>query len=160
MDIEKQEFKRSFRGWDPEEVHLFLRSVAEEIERLNLENGHLREEAGELRRQLDELRTREKTLQETLVSAQRMSDELKDKARAEAELVVGQARLRAEEIVKQAQDQLMQIEMDISRSRLERESLEQRLRGVIDQHLAMLDMRKEARDGQDNVRIMPNREVG
>ena len=48
MDIEKQEFGRRLRGYDPEEVRLYLRSVAEEVERLNLENGRLLEEIGEL----------------------------------------------------------------------------------------------------------------
>ena len=43
MDIEKQEFARKMRGLDPDEVQMFLRAVAEEIERLNLENATLRE---------------------------------------------------------------------------------------------------------------------
>ena len=45
MDIEQQEFTRKVRGYDPDEVKLFLKSVAEEIERINLENATVREEA-------------------------------------------------------------------------------------------------------------------
>jgi cell division initiation protein len=163
MEIEKQEFGRKFRGCDPDEVQLYLESVAGEIERLNLENGEFQEELGLLRRQLDEGRERQETLQQTLVSAQKISEEMKEKARTEAELVVREARMRGEEIVKHAHNTLNQIEMDIARSKLERESLEQRLRGVIDQHLTMLDMRSEARAEKDNLRVMPKRvesEVG
>ncbi len=163
MEIEKQEFRRKFRGCDPDEVQLYLESVAGEIERLNLENAEFQEELGLLRRQLDEGRERQETLQQTLVSAQKISEEMKEKARTEAELVVREARLRGEEIVKHAHNTLNQIEMDIARSKLERESLEQRLRGVIDQHLTMLDMRSEARADKDNLRVMPKRvesEVG
>jgi cell division initiation protein len=163
MEIEKQEFRRKFRGCDPDEVQLYLESVAGEIERLNLENGEFQEELGLLRRQLDEGRERQETLQQTLVSAQKISEEMKEKARTEAELVVREARMRGEEIVKHAHNTLNQIEMDIARSKLERESLEQRLRGVIDQHLTMLDMRSEARADKDNLRVMPKRvesEVG
>jgi len=163
MEIEKQEFQRKFRGCDPDEVRLYLESVAGEIERLNLENAEFQEELGLLRRQLDEGREKQETLQQTLVSAQKISEEMKEKARTEAELVVREARLRGEEIVKHAHNTLNQIEMDIARSKLERESLEQRLRGVIDQHLTMLDMRSEARADKDNLRVMPKRvesEVG
>ena len=163
MEIEKQEFRRKLRGWDPEEVQLYLKSVAAEVERLNLENAELHEELGLLRARLEEGREKQERLQETLVSAQQMSEEIKDRARTEAELLVREARMRGEEIVKHAHDTLSQIEMDISRSKLERETLEQRLRGVIDQHLAMLEMRAQARADKDNLRVMPKRvdtEVG
>ena len=163
MDIEKQDFSRKMRGCDPEEVRLYLKSVAAEVERLNLENAEHEEELGLLRRQLEEGREKQEALQKTLVSAQQMSEEIKEKARTEAELLVREARLRGEEIVKHAHATLNQIEQDISRSKLERESLEQRLRSVIDQHLTMLEMRNQARADKDNLRVMPKRvdsEVG
>ena len=47
-EVERQQFKRKVRGFDPEEVQLYLFSVSEEIERLNLENGRLLEENGRL----------------------------------------------------------------------------------------------------------------
>jgi len=163
MEIEKQVFRRKLRGCDPEEVQLYLRSVASEVERLNLENGELHDELGLLRQTVEEGRDNEKALREALVSAQRMSDEIKARARSEAELVVKEARLRGEEIVQHAHNTLTQIDMDISRSKLERETLEHRLRSVIDQHLAMLEMQRHARADKDNLRVMPSRaesEVG
>jgi cell division initiation protein len=138
-------------------VQLYLKSVAEEIERLNLENGQLREEAGQLRDELAEMRGREKTLQETLVSAQRMSEDLKERGRREAELTVHEARLRAEDLMRVSREQLGQLETDVARLHAERETLEGRLRGVIEQHLALLEMSREARTGLDNVRVMPPR---
>ena len=51
MDIENQDFGRKLRGYDPQEVNLFLQSVAENVERLTLENGELLEELGHLREQ-------------------------------------------------------------------------------------------------------------
>ena len=160
MDIESQEFNRRIRGYDPAEVRLYLKSVAEEIERLTLANGELLEKTGAFRSELDEIRAREKTLQQTLVAAQGMAEEMKEKARAESELVVKEARFRADQIVKQAQDQLARIEGDISRSQLERENIERRLRSVIDEHLTLLDLRKEARGEVDNVRLMPQGRIG
>ena len=83
--------------------------------RLNLENGELLEKVGRLKRQQDELSSREQVLQKTLVSAQRMSDELKERSRAEAESVIRDARLRSERLLQDAQDQLARLEAEISR---------------------------------------------
>ena len=51
----------------------------------------------------------------------------------------------------------MRLEADISRARLDRETFERQLRSVIEQHLTLLDMRRDARAGLDNLRVMPNR---
>lgn len=162
MDVERQEFPRALRGYSPEEVRLFLRAVAEEIERLNLENAALREENGGLRERLEEIRERERALQDTLVTAQRMAGELKDKSRSEAELMVKEARLKAERLLEQAQDQLHDIEAEIGRLKLERDAFENRLRSTIEEHLALLDLRKKDRAELDNLRFLRRRgsEVG
>ena len=104
MDVEKQEFKRKVRGFDPEEVRYYLKSVADEIERLNLENGQLREDAGRLKKERDEIQNREVVLQKTLVTAQKMSDDLKERAQGQAELLVRDARMKAERLLQDAQD--------------------------------------------------------
>lgn len=160
MDVENQGFSRRMRGFDVDEVRLYLKSVAEEIGRLNLESAEMREKVGTLSTQLEQARGREGTLQQTLVAAQRMAEELKEKARAESQLAIKEARFRADQIVREAQDQLARIEGDISRSRLERDNVERRLRSVIDQHLALLEMREQDRGERNNVRVMPAGRVG
>ena len=160
MDIEGQAFSRRLRGYDPDEVELFLRSVAEEVERLNLDNGQMLEELGRLRTDVEQLRSREQTLQKTLVSAQRMSDELKQRAGKESELLVQEARLRADKLLRDAQDRLARLETDVTRSNLERDPVERRLRGILEQHLALLDLRQQAHEELDNLHVMPNRVGG
>jgi cell division initiation protein len=155
MDIEKQEFRQKMRGYDPQEVRLYLHSVAEEVERLNLENGRLREEIGRFKSKLDELRGREEMLQKTLVTAQQIGDELKERARADADLKLREAAFEAERIVQKAQDRLQTLQNEIDRCSLERESFEQSLRGMIEQHLTLLDLRRDARGKKDgNVHVL------
>lgn len=154
MEIERQEFKRSIRGFEPEDVKLYLRSVAEEVQRLNLENADLREEQGRLKSEVEGFRSREKTLQDTLVAAQKMSDELASKSKAEADLLVKEARVKAERLLQQSQDQLSRLEDEISRTRLEADSFERRLRGAIEQHLELLDLRKAKRDDPSNLHLL------
>ena len=157
MDIEKQDFARKMRGYDPDEVQLFLRAVAEEIERVNLENSSLNEEAGVLRQRLDDFKDRERTLQETLVTAQRMSADLKDRSKQEADLLVKEARVKAERVLDQSQDQLQALENEIGRLRLERDAFENRLRAAIEEHLALLDLRKQEKADTDNLRFLRRR---
>jgi cell division initiation protein len=157
MDVDKQEFPRQLRGYAADDVRLYLRSVAEEIERLNLENGTLREEAGQLRERLEDFRERERMLQETLVSAQRMTEQMKEKSQRESDLLIKEARIKAERLLEQAQDQLLQIENEIGRLRLERDAFETRLRSGIEEHLALLDLRKKETGELDNLRFLRRR---
>ena len=157
MDIEKQEFTRKMRGYDPDEVQLFLRAVAEEIERVNLENATLNEEAGVLRSRLDDFKHRERTLQETLVTAQLMSADLKERSKAQADLLVKEARFKAERLLEQAQDQLHALENEIGRLRLEKDAFENRLRAAIEEHLSLLDLRKQEKADVDNLRFLRRR---
>lgn len=157
MDVERHEFQRRMRGYDPDEVQLFLRAVAEEIERLHLENGTFREETGQLRARLDDYRDRERALQDTLMTAQRMAEDLRGKSAREAEVLVKEARVKAERILQQAQDQLQMIEDEIGRLRLEKEAFENRIRSAIEEHLALLDLRKQERADLDNLRFLRRR---
>ncbi len=146
MEIEKQEFRRALRGFDAEDVRLFLKSIAEQIQRLNLENDDLRDQSRQLRHDVDEYRSREKTLQETLLTAQRMSDDLKEQSRTEARLVVREARDEAERLLQQSQDQLTRLDDEIGRSRLQRDAFDNNLRGLIRQHTDLLEMRHKDQD--------------
>ena len=129
-DIQNQQFSKKMRGYEPAEVELFLQSVAEEVERITLENGEMLEELGKLRSRVDELRKHERTLQETLISAQRMTEDMKARADHESELVVKEARIRADRMQHEAQDTLTRLEADISRSKLDREVFERQLRSL------------------------------
>lgn len=158
MDVEKQEFPSRVRGYDREEVRMFLRSVAEEIGRLHLENGVLREDIGRLKESLEDLRSRDKMLQETLVTAQSMVADLREKAQREADGVLKEARVKADRMMDQARAETEKIESELGRARLERDAFENRLRSCIEEHLALLDMRKSERAQQgDNVLVLRRR---
>ena len=157
MDIGKQSFTRKMRGYDPDEVQMFLRAVAEEIERVNLENATLSEEAGTLRQRLEDYKDRERTLQETLVTAQLMSADLKDRSRAEADLLIKEARFKGERLLEQAQDQLQALENEIGRLRLEKDAFENRLRAAIEEHLSLLDLRRQEKADVESLRFLRRR---
>jgi len=155
-DVERGDFKRAMRGLDADDVQLHLKAVAAEIERLNLENAELHESLGRLRAENDEHRKHEQTLRQTLVTAQKMSEDLTRKARAEADLIVQEARQRAERTLLESQDQLVRLESEISRCKLERDLFERRLRNTVEEHLTLLDRRDGERDSAESrLRVVP-----
>ena len=106
MDVENQEFGRKLRGYDRDQVDLFLRSISDEIERLNLERSEMTEEMGKLRSDLEQLRSGEETLRKTLVAAQTMAEGMKQRAEEESKLIVQQARLQADRTLQDATERL------------------------------------------------------
>src|SRR5262249_60581651 len=97
-DIRQQQFAvRLFRGFDPQEVDAFLEEMADEVEELTRENALLKEQLVQLEEKSKGAEGREKTLQETLVTTQKIAEEFKENSRREGELILREAHLRAEE---------------------------------------------------------------
>src|SRR5688500_16971589 len=110
LDIQKQTFTRNVRGYSLDEVRAYLHVVAEEVERLLREVNRLATENELLREESQEHASRERILKDTLLSAQKVSEELRENARREAELIVKDAEARADRIVSHAMDRVHSIE--------------------------------------------------
>ncbi len=146
LDIQKQTFSRGFKGYDGDEVRAYLHLVAEEIEHLLREVDRVTRENHALREDLGEHTARERILKETLLSAQRVSEELKANARQEAELIVKDAELLSERVVAQAMQRVHDLERAIQDLKIERRAARNKLQGTLDtvQHLLVLDAEEEA----------------
>ena len=100
MDIRQQQFAvRMFRGFDPQEVDAFLEEMADEVEELSRENAHLKEQLNAFEEKSRGVEGREKTLQDALVTTQRIAEDFKENARREAELVLRDAQLRSQKLL-------------------------------------------------------------
>jgi len=141
IDIQQQHFKnKMIGGYDQEEVDRFLEQVAEEMETLSVDNQQLRDELSRARLALEDLQRREATLKETLLTTQRMTDELKANARREAELMIANAQLRSEQLLLQAEERRQKMVTDIQALRREKVAFETNLRMAIESHLRLLDV--------------------
>jgi len=102
LDIRRNEFSRAMRGYNREEVENFLTVVADEVEGLVGEHRELARRVNELQKEIDDYRSLERTLMETLVTAQRTSDEMRESSQREAEVTKREAQVRAEQLVENA----------------------------------------------------------
>lgn len=145
LDIQQKRFATQLRGYKPQEVEAFLDLVASEFEEVIKENIALKEELKRKAEKVLELEGREKALQETMITAQRITDDIKQQAKKEAELVLAEAELQAEKIVQNAHGRLVQIVDDINELRRQRTQFESQLKLVIESHQKLLEtMRAEA----------------
>ena len=108
LDVRKKrgDFRRILRGYDPEEVDTFMDLVAERFEELVRENLSLGEERERLARQLEALEGREKAVQDALVTAQKLREEVGDQSRREAEGLREQASRMAEVLKAEAETEI------------------------------------------------------
>jgi cell division initiation protein len=148
LDIQQKEFRvRFLRGYDPKEVESFLISVADFVSGLLKEKDDLARDLADKNRQLNEHRDREKTLKNTLISAQKAVEQMKANAEKEAKLLVSEAEVKAERILNNAHNRLAQIHEDIAELKRQRTQLEIKLRSTIETYLKMLDMQQEEEAG-------------
>jgi len=130
FDIRKQDFARRFRGFDTEEVLAFLDTVADAFERLTGEKAELEERVRTLERTMSQYEDLEATLRDTLVTAQKASEGLRENARREAELILREARIAAEAEIEEARKKAIQIKKDIVDLRSHKETFIARLRAL------------------------------
>ena len=143
LDITQKQFRKVFRGLDPEEVEAFLGLVAVELEDLLKDVTALREDNQRKAEEILEYRGRERALQETLVTAQRASEEIRDAARKEAEITIADAELQAEKIVQAAHTRFLRIVDDINELKRQRIQFETNVRTLVESHVKLLDAFRE-----------------
>ena len=159
MDIQRQSFNRVMRGLDAEEVRAYLTLVAEEVAALQRERDGLQNETQSLKAMLEEHRERETILKNTLLTAQRLSEEIKENARKQAESVVKQAELQADGLLELAQRRAYELERGILDLRAQRSALRTDIRAFITRLTQILDLQEEA-ELEDNLRFLRRREEG
>jgi DivIVA domain-containing protein len=108
-DVRSQDFRRSFRGYEPEQVEEFKQRVAEEMDRMYRERAKLEERLSSFQEQLRAFRDRERAMNEALLAAQQLRVAAQDQAEKESEAILREARADALRLVGQAQDDERQV---------------------------------------------------
>ena len=95
LDIRKQEFRKTLRGYETLGVEEFQMRVADALERANRERSVLEERLAALTEQLRVFREREKAMNEALVAAQQLRQETRASAEREAQAIIREAEVQA-----------------------------------------------------------------
>ncbi len=149
LEIRQHQFTTRLRGLDASEVQAFLETVVADFEDVVRENAQLRREAERLARDLDAYRAREKTIQDTLTTAQTVVEQLKRTAIKESETMIVDAELRAEKILAEARERRAELANEIREQRYLRQRLELDLRRSLEGYSKLIDAFSSADDASD-----------
>lgn len=144
LDIQQQQFKgKMLGGLDPNDVDAFLQLVSQEMESLVRENEELKEQTRKASTQVEEMAQREVNLRETMLAAQKISEEMKNNAQKEANLIISEAELKGERILAAAEQKLAQLSNSIHEIRRQKLQFETALKSLLETHMKMLSVGDE-----------------
>ena len=156
LDLRQQKFKTAMRGYDRGEVDALLAEVADDYEGALREADRLRQDVTRLESALAEHKSEEKSLRNTLVSAQRVADEMRETAERDAERMIREAETRADLLIQKAQGRLEDLQREIEGLRSRRRETETSVEAIINALKNTLDFVREqdARERDDKIRLM------
>jgi cell division initiation protein len=154
LDITQKTFARALRGYERQEVEAFLALVAAEFAEMVREVQALRSDVGRMDEEIAELRSRERALQETMVTAQKACEDIRESARKEAEITLAEAELQAEKIVQAAHGKFLRIADDITELKRQRAAFEAQVRAVVESHGKLLEAFREP-DAGEQIEYLP-----
>jgi len=149
LDIQQQQFKVKFRGFDIREVDKFLEQIADSFASLQQENESLQEEIRRLKLESQGYKEREETFKRAMLNSQKVLEQMKKNARKSAELVIAEAEVRAEKILNSAHSRLAQLHEDIAELKRQRMQIEVQIGSIIEAHSKLLEIGKESMETSD-----------
>lgn len=156
-DVQRQAFGRRLRGLDPDEVRAFLSAVAEEMAALQREKDEVEQQLRHLEQIVGEHREREAILKNTLLTAQKAAEDIREGARREADTMIKQAELQGDRLLELAQSRAHEVERGILDLRVHRSGIRTDIRALITRLTHVLDLQEEA-ELEDNLRFLKRRE--
>jgi len=144
LDVRRYDFGRALRGYSPERVDQFRDQVAEEMERLARINQDLDSKARSFHEQLRAFRERDKALNDALIAAQQLRDDVRAQAEREAQLIIREAQGEGERIIEAAKADVRRMEEELESLDRSRRSYLSQMRTLIARQLSEV----EASDSQ------------
>lgn len=104
-DIRNVRFSKQMNGYKQEEVDIFLDSVEQDYQQFDSKFAELNAQILTLKKENDDLKISQSGLQNVLVSAQKLADQIVEEAKKSAEEIIVEAKVRAGEITKTVEEQ-------------------------------------------------------
>ncbi|MDX2472772.1 MAG: DivIVA domain-containing protein, partial [Candidatus Krumholzibacteria bacterium] len=139
LDVRKQEFNKSMRGYDGDEVRVFLNTLADEYETVLVDNKQIRERVMEQDEKISDYLNMERTLRDTLMTAERVMQETRENANREGSLIIQEAQLKARGILEECRLRTEELRREIVGLRKEKETYLARFRGLAEAQISFID---------------------
>lgn len=139
VELEGREFSKVRKGYNIEEVDKFFKAMAEEFEDLYRENRELKDTCKRIKEDLGRYKSLENTITETLVTAQKAGEDARNNAVKEAENIIKEAQLKAEDINAKVKADIVQQESELREVIKRHQIALTEMKLFLTTHLDMLD---------------------
>ena len=145
LDVRKKkgDFRRVMRGYDPESVDNFLDEVVARMEELVRENAAVSARVSGMTEAIAEYREREKAMNEALVGAQQLREDMRQQAQREADLALREARAEGERIIADAKRQVTLALEALRRVQAQRVRFLRLFRALVERQLNEIEQEEE-----------------
>jgi len=137
--IKKQEFKKSMRGYNVDEVQAFLDKISSEMEELINENEALEQEVAALNHKVEEFQKIEKNLEDTLIKTQETSAQAIESSKKQAALIVKESEIKANQIIQNAEEIANEMRNAVIVLREEKDLIIARLKAIVSTQSNLLE---------------------
>lgn len=144
-----EKFNRTVRGYDPEEVNLFLDKIIKQVEsmvdEIEEKDARIKElqsmetENANLKDRLEQYERMEETLNKAILMAQKTSEQIKVNAHNEAQVVMDDAKRSANRIINEALLKAEKLENENSLLRRNTNIFKKRVREIVEAQLEIVD---------------------
>jgi len=152
MDIEQQEFSRSFRGYNEEEVDDFLDKIVKDYEELINENLKLNEEIERMQEKLKEFSQIEETLRSALLNAQKSAEEMKERVEDEAKVIIEKAEMEAKALKQQVFQREDQVKSEVDNLRRYKFIFKEKFKAMLNLYLKMIESEEFEEEGNYDIK--------
>ena len=143
IDLMGQSLPKAFRGYACTEVDRLLQDLSASLARMSEEKLTLANRLAQQEEALAQHRQREVALQQALVAAQRISEDIRDSAQKEAQRIMDTAYARAESILANAHLRLARVMEEVADAKKAKAQFELKLRSVIEGHLRLMELDRQ-----------------
>ena len=157
LDLRQVRFRKAFRGFDRAEVAALMAEVADDYEHALREVDTLRQEVSKMEALLEQHREHERDLRNTLVTAQKLSDDIRANADAQARQIVREAEGRSDLLLQKTQARLEDVQREIDGMKMKRREVENSLESTIGSLRGTLEFVRELDQRDRDEKILLHR---
>ncbi len=157
LDLRQLRFRTAFRGFDRAEVLALITEVADDYEHALREVDRLQQEISKMEALLNQHREHERDLRDTMVTAQRVSDDIRTNAEAQARQIVREAEGRSDLLLQKTQARLEDIQREIDGMKMKRREVETTLEASVSALRSTLEFVREQEQREREERILLHR---
>jgi cell division initiation protein len=157
LDLRQLRFRKAFRGFDRAEVAALLAEVADDYEHALREVDRFRQEVAKMEALLEQHREHERDLRNTLLTAQKVSDDIRATADAQARQIIREAEGRSDLLLQKTQARLEDVQREIDGMKMKRREVENSIESTIASLRSTLEFVREQEQRERDERILLHR---